>query len=99
MKSPKQAAILRALSTRGKEGTITLTECVELVGGNLYHNKAKHTGVVLSNMVKRGMLKRIKPGLYGPITEAERGKLRTEPRQDYGDLWSGNELFKKEDAK
>lgn len=60
-KSPKQSAILAALRDKPE---ITLAEAVQLIGGNLYCNAEKHVGVTLSNMVKRGMLKRVKRGVF-----------------------------------
>jgi predicted transcriptional regulator of viral defense system len=37
---------------------------VRLIGGNIYHNESKHVGAVLSNMVKRGMIRRVSPGVF-----------------------------------
>lgn len=59
--SPKQAAILTALRATPE---MTLSEAVRLIGGNLYCNAEKHVGVMLSNMVKRGMIERVKPGVF-----------------------------------
>lgn len=74
-KSPKQSAILAALRDKPE---ITLAEAVQLIGGNLYCNAEKHVGVTLSNMVKRGMLKRVKRGVFclpnsktHPLAESE----------------------------
>lgn len=64
--SQKQSAILAAL---GSNPEITLTEAVLLIGGNLYCNKSKHVGAVLSNMVKRGMIERVCPGVFRLPTE------------------------------
>lgn len=60
-KSPKQSVILAALRDKPQ---ITLSEAVKLIGGNLYCNAEKHVGVTLSNMVKRGMIQRVKPGVF-----------------------------------
>ena len=59
--SPKQAEILAALKDADE---ITLADAVKLIGGNLYCNAEKHVGVTLSGMVKRGMIERIKPGVF-----------------------------------
>ena len=59
--SRKQAAILRALSSVPQ---ITLAEAVRLIGSNLYYNTEKHVGAVLSNMVRRGMIERVKRGVF-----------------------------------
>lgn len=58
--SPKQSAILIALSCKPE---ITLQDAIKLVG-NYYRNAAKHTGAVLSTMVRRGMIERIRPGVF-----------------------------------
>jgi predicted transcriptional regulator of viral defense system len=59
--SIKQRIILRALRSRKQ---ITLEEAIALIGTDIYRNQAKHVGAVLSNMVKRGFLVRVKPGLF-----------------------------------
>lgn len=59
--SPKQSTILRELRTAD---TITLDRACELIGQDLYANAKFHVGNVLGNMVKRGYLVRIKPGLF-----------------------------------
>ena len=59
--SPKQAKVMRYLQ---EHDTITLSIAVDLIGGNLYCNEAKHVGVTLSTMVKRGLIERVKPGLF-----------------------------------
>ena len=60
--SIKQRAIMKFLQHKEE---ITLSKAVDLIGRNLYTNAAKHVGAVLSNMVKRGLIARRKPGLYG----------------------------------
>jgi predicted transcriptional regulator len=68
--SPKQAAIMGVVN---KQGSITLDEATELVGGNVYHNSRKHTGALLANMVNRGLLARQKAGVFSrPNDEAHR---------------------------
>lgn len=59
--SSKQGAILAAVAGSGE---ITLAAAVALVGGDIYQNQAKHVGAVLGNMVRRGMLRRVKPGVF-----------------------------------
>jgi len=59
--SPKQRAIVGAVKVNG---TITLAEATALVGGNVYANADKHTGALLGNMVKRGLLIRVKAGVF-----------------------------------
>lgn len=59
--SRKQSAIVDYLR---KNGTITLQQATLLVGGDVYHNQAKHTGAILSNMVGRKIIKRIKAGHF-----------------------------------
>ena len=59
--SPKQRALVGAVKANG---TITLAEATALVGGNVYANTDKHTGALLGNMVKRGLLIRVKAGVF-----------------------------------
>lgn len=59
--SRKQKAIVQYLIAHG---TITTAQATELVGKNVFYNQAKHTGAVLSNMVKRGILRRLRIGVY-----------------------------------
>jgi len=59
--SPKQTQIMRVVRESGR---ITLQEATALVGGNVYHNKSKHTGALLSNMVNKGLLVREKVGVF-----------------------------------
>jgi len=59
--SPKQRAVIEHLR---KAGQITLTEAVCLIGRDIYANQKFHVGNVLSNMVKRGLLMRVKPGVF-----------------------------------
>lgn len=69
MPSPKQSAIIAFCRTSAE---ITLEQATALVGRNVYHNADKHTGAILSNMVKQGMLVRIKPGLFRLATREDR---------------------------
>jgi hypothetical protein len=59
-KSPKQDAILHLLRT---SPTITLADAVAAIG-DIYCNAEKHVGSVLSNMVNRGLIRRVKKGVY-----------------------------------
>lgn len=47
-----------------KNGQITKRQAVELIGKRYYANADKHVGDVLSRMVKSGLLKRIKNGVF-----------------------------------
>ena len=60
-KSTKQFEIVEAIK---KHGHITKKEAVEIVGKNIYCNADFHVGNILSNMVKKGMIKRLKPGIF-----------------------------------
>lgn len=59
--SPKQQVVLFYLS---KNESITLATACELIGKDIYCNEEKHCGAILSNMVKRKMIERIKPGVF-----------------------------------
>ena len=72
--SRKQQAIIRSARMNG---FITLKEAVHLVGGDVYANADKHTGAILSNMVKRGMLVRVKPGMFKLPEQEQTLKLCT----------------------
>lgn len=43
---------------------ITLDQAVDLIGKDIYTNKKKHVGMVLSRMVKNGTIRRIKNGVF-----------------------------------
>lgn len=43
---------------------INKRKAVELIGHNYFTNADKHVGDVLSRMVKAGLFKRIKPGVF-----------------------------------
>jgi hypothetical protein len=47
-----------------KAGELTLEHAVGLVGHDIYCNRHKHVGNILANMVRRGMLVRVKPGVF-----------------------------------
>lgn len=59
--SRKQQAVIRSARMNG---FITLKETARIIGADVYANADKHTGTILSNMVKRGMLIRVKPGMF-----------------------------------
>jgi len=59
--SPKQAKVISYVLDHGH---ITLQEAVDLIGTDIYANACKHVGVILSNMVRRGMLDRVKKGVF-----------------------------------
>jgi predicted transcriptional regulator of viral defense system len=71
--SRKQQAVIRS---EKMNGFITLKEAVRLVGGDVYANADKHTGAILSNMVKRGMLIRVKPGTFKLPEQEQTLKLK-----------------------
>ena len=58
---PKQRKILSHF--RG-HATMSLKEATHLVAADVYANKRKHTGAILANMIKRGMLVRVARGTY-----------------------------------
>ena len=60
-RSPKQEKIMAHLRDNK---TISLDEATALVGTNVYYNKKKYVGQVLSRMNKAGLIERVKPGLY-----------------------------------
>lgn len=43
---------------------ITKRKAIELIGHTYYINAPKHVGDILSRMVKSGLFKRIKPGVF-----------------------------------
>lgn len=59
--SPKQAILFDAFR---KRQTLTLAECVELVGKDIYCNEAKHVGTIIKRMINRGWIERVKPGVF-----------------------------------
>ena len=70
--SPKQRAIIADVTLNG---IITLAEATALVGRNVYANAEKHTGALLANMVKKGLLVRLKPGVFSlPNAKAQAPK-------------------------
>ena len=70
--SRKQQAVIRSAKING---FVTLKEAVHLIGGDIYANAEKHVGSILSNMVKRGMLIRVKPGVFKLPEQEQTPKL------------------------
>ena len=70
MLSEKQKQIVEKANEQG--GTITKKEAVELIGNNYFINADKHTGDVLSRMVTRKILIRVKPGVFKINTQARK---------------------------
>lgn len=67
--SPKQSLVIDYLRSHP---TIDLFQAVEIVGSDIYTNERFHVGNLLGNMVKRGMIVRLKPGLFAlPTAPAE----------------------------
>ena len=62
MISDKQKIILEFATKNSNQ--ITKIQAVQLIGSCYFINGAKHTGEVLSRMVKSNLLKRVKNGLY-----------------------------------
>ena len=60
--SKKQGIITHYLRTQSD--TIDLDKAVKLVGFGIYGNTRKHVGQFMGNMVKRKMIRRLKPGIY-----------------------------------
>ena len=47
-----------------KHGQISLAQAVAITGGNLYCNAPKHVGARLKRMIDRGLITRLKPGIF-----------------------------------
>lgn len=62
--SRKQSTILEMIRQKGR---ITLDEAVDAVGAGIYTNKKKHVGALLSNMANRGMIQRVRKGVFEAI--------------------------------
>jgi hypothetical protein len=58
--STKQQAIMMYLE---RHAEISLAQALSLCGG-YYANGQKHMGGVLTNMIRRGLIVRVRPGLY-----------------------------------
>lgn len=59
--SDKQKGIMDFIR---KNGSITKQQAVDLYDNCYYHNAAHYVGEILSNMVKKRYIKRIKNGLF-----------------------------------
>ena len=75
MISEKQKAIIARATLQG--GHITTAQAIETIGKAYYHNEAKHTGEVLTRMVKVGILARVQRGVYEVIRTHTRAKAST----------------------
>lgn len=79
MLSSKQKRIMNEINTN-PDRSITLARAVELCGDNLYCNASKHVGVTLSNMVRRGLIERMRPGVFRATKHNHNGdELEFEP--------------------
>lgn len=58
----RRRAILDLLHQNG--GVVTKKQVVERLGGTYYCNAEKHLGDILSRMVNRGTLERVRPGYF-----------------------------------
>lgn len=59
--SEKQQQIIAHIKT---SGTITKKHAVDMFKMCYYTNAEKYVGEILSNMVKRGLIKRVKAGVF-----------------------------------
>ena len=74
--SQKQATVMNYVR---EHGWIDLTKATYLPGFGYYCNERKHTGALLSNMVKRGLLVRTKPGVFeAPKRKQEEASFQLE---------------------
>lgn len=63
-------------------GEITKKQAVEAIGGRYFCNAEKHVGDVLSRMVNRRILARIKPGYFKLIGTGKNGRpMENNPNQ------------------
>jgi uncharacterized membrane protein len=56
-----QREVVKLLKERG---TLTTVEAVKIFGRHIYTNAEKHIGTRLARMVKRGIIVRVKPGVF-----------------------------------
>jgi len=61
--SRKQTIVMEWLRMNAPH-PLTIRTAVGLIGGNIYDNHGKHVGALLSNMVRRGLLQRTRPGEF-----------------------------------
>jgi hypothetical protein len=78
--SPKQQTVIDHLS---KHPTMTLSDAVELIGRDVYANKRFHVGCVLTRMIKRKLIVRLKRNCYALARENPQNL-------DQLPLWKGN---------
>jgi predicted HTH transcriptional regulator len=57
----EQREVIRLLKERG---TLTIAEAVKIFGRHIYCNATDHIGRRLARMVKRGLIVRLKPGVF-----------------------------------
>jgi uncharacterized membrane protein len=70
--NPDQREVIRLIRERGR---LTLAEAVQCFGHRLYRNAEAHIGRRLARMVNRGLIVRIKPGVFAlPNNRATRGE-------------------------
>ncbi len=60
--SPKQYLVIETLR---EQGTLSLEQAVALIGHGVYANRKHWVGLVLANMVRRGLIVRVKRGVFG----------------------------------
>jgi hypothetical protein len=59
--NPDQREVIRLIRERGQ---LTLAEAVQCFGQRIYRNAEAHIGRRLARMVNRGLIVRIKPGVF-----------------------------------
>jgi hypothetical protein len=75
----KQRKLIEFARSNGNK--LTKQDAVNLIGGTYYCNGAKHTGDVLSRLVKSGFLIRIKPGVFELGKGKKENHTPTNPKQ------------------
>lgn len=60
--TPHQKTVVKLIN-ESPDKQVTKKSVCEVI--QFYYNTEKHVGEILSRMVKMGMIKRIKPGLFG----------------------------------
>ena len=79
MMSPKQQKIISMLRHDGS--TINLSDAVVAIGGDIHAQKKRYVGKILSNMVKRRIIDRVKPGIF---CKAKKRMKKSTPLFDLG---------------
>jgi hypothetical protein len=75
----RQDMILRHVR---EHGCITLLEATLLTGAGLYANAERHVGASLARMVRRGLLARVRRGVFGLLNTEVCGE-RSSPVPDH----------------